>query len=644
MSNRTDRPAEQDAAGGRPPRAGRSAPGAWARRPRTWVLAGAAAVVVGGYCTAALALGGSAPQGTTVLGVDVGGLDRAQVADALAGPATETGSRAVPVRVAGAGAAVDSSFDPTGALSVDVDATAQDLTAAAWAPATLWRHVTGAGATRPEVTVDDAALADALRPVAQAVDAPAVEGAVTFAVTPGADGAAPTVAPVTADPADGRALDLDAAADRVAAAWPTTDPVELTAEVARPSLSAQEVEAAVDTLAVPAVAGDLTVVGGDRRAVLPPAAFAPALAVRPVDGEARLVADGAALEAAVLAADPAFEAGAQDARIEVVDAVPRVVPAVQGTDVEPAALATAVVQALAPATASPSESSSSSAPAAAPGDRTAQVALVTSTPALTTEALQGLGIVERISTFSTTLTSDADRTDNIRIASRYLDGTIVQPGAEFSLNDTIGERTPGRGFHRAPVISGGKLVDDYGGGVSQVSTTLFNNVFFSGVDELEHKPHSLYISRYPEGREATLDWRSIDNRFRNDSGHGIYIEAGIVGNQVVVSFYGTKFMDVTAQKGPRTNVTTPRTVYDTSASCTPQTPHGGFTTTVTRVMTPVGGGPEQRETWRTVYNVGNRVVCGPDPAAAAPTPTPAPTPALTPAPTTPPVVPAPPTG
>ena len=80
---------------------------------------------------------------------------RSQLADALAGPAAEAGSRSVPVRVAGAGAAVDSALDPTGALTVDVDATAEDLTGAAWAPAALWRHVTGGGATRPVVTVDD---------------------------------------------------------------------------------------------------------------------------------------------------------------------------------------------------------------------------------------------------------------------------------------------------------------------------------------------------------------------------------------------------------------------------------------------------------------------------------------------------------
>nr|WP_281373022.1 VanW family protein [Kineococcus aurantiacus] len=331
------------------------------------------------------------------------------------------------------------------------------------------------------------------------------------------------------------------------------------------------------------------------------------MAVRPVDGRVALVADGEGLQAAVTAADPQFETAPQDARIEIVGDRPQVVPAVAGRAVPAADLATAVTGALT---------------GAAPSRR-AEVALAESQPGLTTEELSSLGIVERISTFATKLTPDAQRTDNIRIAARYVDGTILRPGEEFSLNDTVGERTPERGFHKAPVISGGRLVDDYGGGVSQLSTTLFNNVFFAGLDEIEHKPHSLYISRYPEGREATLDWRSIDNRFRNDSGHGVYVQAGIVGNQVVVSMYGTKFRDVESITSPRRNVRTGRTVYDTSAGCTPNsTPHTGFTVDVTRVMTPVGGGPEERETWTTVYNSDNRVVCGPDPSTPKPAPTP----------------------
>jgi vancomycin resistance protein YoaR len=598
----TDQPAQQETgrAGERPP--GRS----WARRPRTWVLVGAV-VVAGGYGTAALALGGHAPRGTSVLGVDVGGMDRGEVERALGAAAQQRATTPVALQVTGAGASTAGEVVPGRAgLSVDVAGTADAVTAPAWTPAALWRHVAGAGEVAPDVDVDTDALRTALQPLADSVAVAPVEGAVTFDVR--ADG---TVEPAVAAPQEGRALDATAAAGRVAGAWLDGGPVRLEATADRPALDAAALDAAVDALARPAVAGDLVVAGGGREVTLAPAAFAPALAVRPVAGEAALVADGARLQAALVAADPQFETAPQDARLEVDGDVPRVVPAVAGRAAPPADLAAAVTTAL----------------TGTPPSRRAEVELTESPPALTTEALQSLGIVERISTFSTKLTANADRTDNIRVAAGHVDGTILRPGEEFSLNDTVGERTPERGFHRAPVISGGRLVDDYGGGVSQLSTTLFNAVFFAGLDEIEHKPHSFYISRYPEGREATIDWRSIDNRFRNDSGHGVYVQAGIVGDQVVVSMYGTRFREVTAEKSARRNVKPPRTIYDTSKGCSPSSAtNTGFTVDVTRVMTPVGGGAQERETWTTVYNPENRVVCGPDPATAKPKPTAAPTP------------------
>ncbi|WP_432506365.1 VanW family protein [Kineococcus arenarius] len=633
MHERQDRPAQQDTAGNR-----RRGP-----RGRTRLLVGlgaGAAVLAGGYATAALALGGQAPRGTTVLGADVGGLDRAGVERALAGPAAAVQAQPVAVRVTSPAGDVDGTVEAPTGLAVDVPATAAALTGPAWDPRELWHHLAGGGEERPVTDVDRDALRAGLQPLVGAVEQPPVEGAVTFEVRPGADGVPASVEPVPVEPAPGRTLDAARAVDAVAAAWPAAEPVEVAARVVRPALDAEDVATAVDAVARPAVAGDLVVAGGGREVVLAPPAFAPALAVRAVEGSAELVADGAALEAAVLAADPAFETAPQDARIEVSDAVPRVVPAVQGTDVAPEALAAAVTAALtAPAaspagTASPSGTASTEPVPTAPAgpSRRAEVPLVPAPPALSTEELTGLGIVEQISTFTTTLTSDRDRTENIRIAAAAVDGTLLRPGEEFSMNDTVGERTPARGYNRAGVISNGRLVEGYGGGVSQLSTTLFNAVFFAGLDEIEHKPHSFYISRYPEGREATIDWRSIDNRFRNDSGHGVYITAGISGNQLTVSMYGTKRWDVRALKSARSNIRTPRTIYDTSSDCSPQSSNTGFDVTVTRVMTPVGGGAEQRESWTTRYNAQNRIVCGPDPATVRPSPTATATPSV-PAPT-----------
>ncbi|MEZ0165434.1 VanW family protein [Kineococcus sp. LSe6-4] len=605
----SDTPAQQETgrpAGDRPRRP-------WWRRPTTWVGAGVV-VVAGGYCTAALALGGQAPRGTTVLGADVGGRDRAAVEQTLDQRAQQLQTTPVALQVTGAGASATGEVVPGEAgLGIDVAGTAERLTGPAWAPADLWRHVAGGTSEDPEVDVDRDALRTALQPLAESVAVAPLEGAVTFDVRE--DG---TVEPAVADPEEGRALDVEAAADTVARGWLDGGPLTLEAAVAAPSVDAGTLREAVGTIARPAVAGDLVVAGGGREVTLAPPAFARSLAVRPVEGEPRLVADGAGLQAALAAADPQFETAPQDARIDIVGDRPQVVPAVAGRAAPPQELAAAVTGAL----------------TGEPPTRRAQVELVEAEPSLTTEALQQLGIVERISTFATNLTANAERTENIRIAAGHVDGTILRPGEEFSLNDTVGERTPERGFNRAPVISGGRLVDDYGGGVSQLSTTLFNAVFFAGLDEIEHRPHSFYISRYPEGREATIDWRTIDNRFRNDSGNGVYVQAGIVGNQVVVSMYGTKFMDVEARKSARRNVKPPRTVYDTSRGCRPSSATAtGFTVDVTRVMTPVGGGEQQRETWTTVYNPENRIVCGPDPATVRPS-TPAPTtsaPAETPA-------------
>ena len=92
-----------------------------------------------------------------------------------------------------------------------------------------------------------------------------------------------------------------------------------------------------------------------------------------------------------------------------------------------------------------------------------------------------------------------------------VNGAIVMPGETFSLNEHVGQRTEEKGFRRAGAIIGPiiECCDDpanIGGGVSQFTTTLYNAVFFSGLEDVDHTPHTLYISRYPEGREATLGW------------------------------------------------------------------------------------------------------------------------------------------
>ena len=83
---------------------------------------------------------------------------------------------------------------------------------------------------------------------------------------------------------------------------------------------------------------------------------------------------------------------------------------------------------------------------------------------------------------------------------------MLKPGEIFSLNGIVGERTAANGFVEGFIIKGGKFKEELGGGVSQSATTTFNAMFFAGLKDIQHQPHTLYIDRYPAGREATVAW------------------------------------------------------------------------------------------------------------------------------------------
>jgi vancomycin resistance protein YoaR len=264
---------------------------------------------------------------------------------------------------------------------------------------------------------------------------------------------------------------------------------------------------------------------------------------------------------------------------------------VVGSAVEPAALAAAALAAF--------------------GDpaRTATVQPVVTEPELTTAEVEALGVREEISEFSTNLTADAQRTENLRIAARTIDGTLLLPGETFSLNETLGRRTAEKGYNEAPVIMNGRLTAGVGGGVSQMATTLFNAMFFAGLEDVEHKPHSFYISRYPEGREATVNYPTVDLKFRNDSPHGVLIQTWVGGGQVHARFWSTRVWDdVRALKSARRNVTQPDVVHDPSPECVPQSPNPGFDVTVTRQFVR-GGVVARTEQFRTHYIAEDHVIC-----------------------------------
>jgi vancomycin resistance protein YoaR len=242
-------------------------------------------------------------------------------------------------------------------------------------------------------------------------------------------------------------------------------------------------------------------------------------------------------------------------------------------------------------------------------DRTAQLTVTTSRPAFTTEAAEALGVNEVVASFDSRFPYDPSRTANLITAANTINGTLLKPGETFSLNGILGERTPEKGYREGYVIESGRLVKGIGGGVSQVSTVVYNLAWFSGATLVEHTPHTFYISRYPEGREATVYWPGIDNTFTNTTPHGMLIQMWVAGSQVHGRIWSTKTYDVEAVKGPRTNVRPGRTITDDTVACVPQPDIvPGFDVTVTRIVTQ-GGAEVKREEYTTNYRPEDRVVC-----------------------------------
>ena len=542
--------------------------------------AGVAVVVLAAaYLALAFFLGRHVPSNTSVAGVPIGGMSpvaaQRTLERALADP---RGDKVVVVA-----GKKQHELDPAAAgLRLDLAGTVDGLTGFSLNPGDLWAHLTGGDDEPLKTSVDRAKLEAAIRTAETTLDTEVVEGSISFP-----DGKVKVVRPVV-----GQRLSVEGTADQVEARWPTSAPVAAKFEQVAPKVSAEEVERANREFATPAVSAPVKVVAGSKSFSLKPAEYAPALALKAEGGGLTPSVDQAKLLAIVhkAAAAAGIESKARDAKITFKGTTPTVVPSATGVSLDEKSVNTAFL----PALTSP--------------DRTAKVAATVVQPKLTTAQAEKIKPREVISTFTTNFPFNPPRTENISIAARTLNGTYVAPGETFSLNGALGQRTGAKGYNEAPVIINGRLTKDYGGGISQLSTTLFNAVFFSGARIEEHHPHSFYISRYPEGREATISWPDVDNRFTNDTGYGILIQASVTSSSVTVTFHGTKVWDIEAVKGPRRNVVQPKNITDDRSTCVPQTPTPGFDVTVTRIFKK-NGREVKRSTFNTHYIPEDNVRC-----------------------------------
>ena len=168
--------------------------------------------------------------------------------------------------------------------------------------------------------------------------------------------------------------------------------------------------------------------------------------------------------------------------------------------------------------------------------------------------------------------SNSNRLENIRLALSFIDGISLEPGESFSFNKTVGERTTARGFKTAKAYSQSKVVEEVGGGICQVSTTLFNAVVKADMQIDERHPHSLTVSYVDLGKDAAVDWGNKDLRFTNTSSDRIYIGCYLTDDKRVrIGIFGRLIPDgvTIALEGKKTDTIDYSTEYQVSFSLAP---------------------------------------------------------------------------
>ncbi|WP_019155713.1 VanW family protein [Robertmurraya massiliosenegalensis] len=140
------------------------------------------------------------------------------------------------------------------------------------------------------------------------------------------------------------------------------------------------------------------------------------------------------------------------------------------------------------------------------------------------------------------------RSNNIALAVEAINNEVVFPGEIFSFNKVVGQRTVEKGYMKAPEIVKGELIEGIGGGICQVSSTLFNAVDYSGVTMVERFSHSKHVPYVPPGRDATVSWYGPDFSFKNEYNQPILIRAKVIGGMVIVFVYSSEDINYQPRK------------------------------------------------------------------------------------------------
>ncbi|MBP2637649.1 MAG: VanW like protein [Firmicutes bacterium] len=165
-------------------------------------------------------------------------------------------------------------------------------------------------------------------------------------------------------------------------------------------------------------------------------------------------------------------------------------------------------------------------------------------PEITANALAESGIKELVAVYTTQFNAeDVNRTANVKLSAQKITGKLLYPGQTFSYNDTVGPREKSQGFKEAMEIINGEFVPGVGGGVCQVSSTLYNTVLLAGLTVVERTNHSKPLAYVPLGRDATVVYDVLDLKFINSSQAPIMIMAEIIDNKLHVGIFGQRVLE-----------------------------------------------------------------------------------------------------
>lgn len=555
-------------------------------KAKGWIIAGACVVAAGGaYFGSAAWISSQLPANAAVAGVSIGSMSPDQAREVLADQVTAKASEPIKVQVDGQ----DYTLDPAKAgLSFDVDATLEGLTQYEVNPVKLYERLTGSYAIDPAVNVDQDKLDAALKSLAKKTDAKVAEGTIKFT-----EGQAKLTEPVA-----GVELDQPQAAETLQEQWDFSGAtIELPAHRVDPKFSAEQLKGFYDGEVTKLLSAPVTLQSGDKKVEVSPESIAAAASVvLSKDAPSLSLDDEKLAKAATKNSD--FSSTAKNAKVVLKGGKPSIVESKEGIALETKDLGQKVLE------------------AAATDSRTATVELVAKDAEFTTADAKKLGIKEEIVHFSTPYpTSDTVRTKNLKAGSKRLNGLVIKPGETFSLLKALGPITTANGYYGSGVVVDGFSSEAVGGGLSQISTQMYNAGFLAGYDDITHKPHSRWFERYPAGREATLWEGQVDMQWKNNTPYGVLIEAWVSSDRVHTRLWSTKYWKVSQDSSGKHHLTKPETKYNPADQCVPERGgKPGFTIDITRYREAIDGSkklPAETKTW--TYQPWHKVVCGTKP-------------------------------